>query len=819
MSALPVRSRALAALLVLTTAACFPGGVTTDSRVASNVSANTVPASPASVSTAAAPLPSVIIKDKKGKPVAGIPVTFAVTAGGGSVSGASQTTNAQGIATVGGWMLGPTVGNQSLLATPEPLPEQSAAADKLPTVTFTVDARPAAPSQMTKINDGQTGTVGAALAQQVGVLLKDGAGNAVAGTSVTFTAGNGSSVSPSTVATNSSGEALTTWTLGTAAGGASLTATSGTLTPATFSATATAGPAAQLANINDGQSGTVAYPLANKVGVTVTDSYGNPVSGVAVAFAGANGSAVSPASVNTDASGVALTQWSMGTVAGPVSASATVGSLAPASLSATAVAGPPAQVSKENDVQTGTAGAELALPVALVVKDSYGNPVKDASVSFAPGNGSSVPSSSVLTDVSGRATTSWTMGTQAGWASMSASVGTVSPATFTAEGLAGPAAQLTGQGDNQIGPPGSTLGQPIAVFVGDQYGNPVKDAQVNFAPGAGSVNPTGAVSGVSGYASTTWTLGNNSGGQTLTATVGSLTPLTFNATATAPDPCSSLGSLGVPQYVNGDLTNAQCTFGTRGVIQLWSMPLTSSTPMEVWLEGKSTNFDTYLVMYRGTYSDQTDQIAMNDDGFATGTDSRFQFLGGAGNFLLGATNFSPEKGAYKLSTKTWSGAITACNQVFAAAGTSTNQVLDNNDCKRGTRWADKVTLYLRAGETVQMTMNSSVFYPTIEVDRRVNGVWTKVASDPNTGNTTGAQVTMTAAVSDYYMVYATSNGTTAVGGAYSLSIVTPPAGTPAITASVRSGQMGETAQSVVNNYRNRTKERTITRTPSSSKLQ
>jgi len=814
MSALPVRSRALAALLVLTTAACFPGGVTTDSRVASNVSANTVPASPASVSTAAAPLPSVIIKDKKGKPVAGIPVTFAVTAGGGSVSGASQTTNAQGIATVGGWMLGPTVGNQTLLATPEPLPENSAAADKLPTVTFSVDARPAAPSQMTKINDGQTGTVGTALAQQVGVLLKDGAGNPVAGTSVTFTAGNGSSVSPATVATNSSGQALTTWTLGTAAGGASLTATSGTLTPATFSATAVAGPAAQLAKVNDGQSGTVTYPLANKVGVTVTDSYGNPVSGVAVAFAGANGSGVSPASVNTDASGVALTQWSMGTVAGPVSASATVGSLAPASLSATAVAGPPAQVSKENDAQTGTVGLALSQAVSLVVKDSYGNPVKDASVSFAPGNGSTVPAASVLTNASGRASTAWTMGQQAGWQSMNASVGSVSPATFTANALAGPASQLTGQGDNQMGPPGSTLGQPIVIFVADQYGNPVKDEVVNFAPSDGSVNPTAPISGMDGFAATNWTLGTNSGGQTLTATVGSLTPFTFNATATAPDPCSAISSLGVPSGVNGDLSFAECTYGTRAVIDLWSLPLTSSTPMEVWAE--SPDFDTYLAMYRGSYTDQVDQIGMNDDGFNTGTNSRVQFLGGAGDFLIGVTNFSPEKGAYRLSTKTWSGAVTACNQVFAVAGTSTNQILDNDDCKRGTRWADKVTMYLRAGETVQMTMHSTVFYPTVEVDRRVNGIWTKVASDPNTGNTTDSRVTLTAAVSDYYMVYATSNGTTAVGGAYSLSILTPPAGTPSITASVR---VGEEATRVMNNYRNRTKERIVTKTPSSAKLQ
>jgi hypothetical protein len=483
-------------------------------------------------------------------------------------------------------------------------------------------------------------------------------------------------------------------------------------------------------------------------------------------------------------------------------------------LSATAVAGPPAQVSKLNDAQTGTVGVALAQPVGLVVKDSYGNPVKDASVSFAPANGSTVPAASVLTNASGQATTSWTMGHQAGWASMSASVGTVSPATFTADALAGPASQLTGQGDNQMGPPGSTLGQPVVVFVADQYGNPVKDQVVNFVPSDGSASPTAPVSGMDGFASTTWTLGSNSGGQTLTATVGSLTPFTFHATATAPDPCSAISSLGVPQGVNGDLTFAECTFGNYGVIDLWSLPLSSSTPMEVWAE--SPDFDTYLTMYRGRYSDQVDQIGMNDDGFNTGTNSRIQFLGGAGDFLIGVTNFSPEKGAYRLSTKTWNGAVTACNLVFAVAGTSTNQNLDNDDCTRGTRWADKVVVYLRAGETIQMSMHSTVFRPSLEVDRRVNGIYAMVAKDGNTGNTNDAQITMTAAVSDFYMIYTTSNGTTAVGGAYSLSIVTPPAGTPAISASIR---MGEMATSIVNNYRNHTKERTITRTPSSAKLQ
>ena len=818
MSALSVRTRVVTALLVLTAVACFPEGVTTASKKASQVAAYSSPASPAPVSSPASPLPSIVIKDKKGKPVSGIPVTFAVASGGGSISGASQTTDDQGIATVGGWMLGPNVGMQTLVATPTPLPEQAAAGDNIPSITFAVDAKASAPSQMDKINDGQSGVVGAALAQQVGVLIKDGAGNPVAGTNVSFAAGNGSSVSPASVSTNASGQALTTWTMGTAAGGASLTATSGTLTPATFSATAVAGAPANLAKVNDGQTGTVGRPLTNTVGVIVTDAYGNPVSNVDVAFVGANGSAVSPAGVKSNASGQAMTQWSMGTVAGAMSVSATVGSLAPVSLSATAVAGPPAQVTKENDAQTGTVGAALPLSVALLVKDSYGNVVKNFAVSFVPANGSSIPSATVNTDQSGRASTAWTMGQTAGWASMTATVGSVSPATFTANALAGPAAQLSGQGNNQQGAPGSTLSQPLVIFVADQYGNPVRDAVVNFAPSDGSVNPTSAATGMDGLAQTFWTLGSNSGGVTLSATVGTLPPYVFNATVTAPDPCTPISSLVVPQTVTGDLIFSECTFGPRSVVDLYSMTLGSSTPMEIWLE--SANIDAWLVLYRDRYTDDVDQIAWNDDGFSAGTNSKIQFLGGAGDFLIGASHFGPDKGAYRLSTKTWGGAVTACNLVFAAVGTNTNQNLDNNDCVRDTRWADQVLIYLKAGQTVRFSMHSNVFKPSLEIDRKVNGVYTMVVKDANAGNTADAQITMTAAVSDYYWVYTTSNGTTAVGGAYSFSISNPPAGSPSVTASVRpSATMGEEATRIQNNYRNQIKTRTVTKTPSSTKLQ
>ena len=50
--------------------------------------------------------PQVRVTDELGLPVAGFGVTFVVTGGNGSVTGASQTTNSNGLATVGSWVLG-----------------------------------------------------------------------------------------------------------------------------------------------------------------------------------------------------------------------------------------------------------------------------------------------------------------------------------------------------------------------------------------------------------------------------------------------------------------------------------------------------------------------------------------------------------------------------------------------------------------------------------------------------------------------------------------------------------------------------------------
>jgi hypothetical protein len=67
-------------------------------------------------------LPSVIVRDQSGQPLAGARVTFTVETGGGVVTGGNATTDASGIATVGSWTLGTTSGSNTLVARTGSLP-------------------------------------------------------------------------------------------------------------------------------------------------------------------------------------------------------------------------------------------------------------------------------------------------------------------------------------------------------------------------------------------------------------------------------------------------------------------------------------------------------------------------------------------------------------------------------------------------------------------------------------------------------------------------------------------------------------------------
>ncbi len=98
-----------------------PGTVATTIVANSSTTLTAAPGAPVAVP------PSVIVTDQNNKPMAGVHVIFAVTSGGGSITGGNVTTDVNGVATVGSWTLGASEGSNTLTAT----------AGNLPPVTFT----------------------------------------------------------------------------------------------------------------------------------------------------------------------------------------------------------------------------------------------------------------------------------------------------------------------------------------------------------------------------------------------------------------------------------------------------------------------------------------------------------------------------------------------------------------------------------------------------------------------------------------------------------------------------------------------------------
>src|SRR4051812_16212812 len=148
----------------------------------------------------------VQVSDAFGNPIAGVPIGWAAE-GGGSVSEASNQTDADGRASVLR-TLGPTAGIQTTTATSEGL------AGSPVTFTHTATAGSAAGLSIVSGNE-QTGQAGTELPGDLVVRLVDAAGNGVPGAAVTWVVGTGGGrVSPENTVTDEAGRTSSRWTLG-----------------------------------------------------------------------------------------------------------------------------------------------------------------------------------------------------------------------------------------------------------------------------------------------------------------------------------------------------------------------------------------------------------------------------------------------------------------------------------------------------------------------------------------------------------------------------------------------------------------------------
>jgi 5-hydroxyisourate hydrolase-like protein (transthyretin family) len=326
---------------------------------------------------AAADSAAALVRDAHGNPVPGVAVTWAVTAGGGSVSPATSTTNAQGIARAQ-WTLGGTV------AAPQTL---RASAGASMNATFTATAAVGAGATLTVVSGGgQTSPVFGEFAQPLVVEVRQN-GIPVEGAQVQWTTGAGSfsDVPTTTTVTDAQGRASARWKAGGQAGTQTATATlmgasvsfTGTVTPGapTFIFSTTPLPATVAAGTVSQQK----WRVLDRIG-------GNPVPGVEVQFTTTYGT-VSPATATTDADGHVTTTWTFPTlIGGPESQTATLRGFvaqtaASAEIRTAARAVPTKLLISGGDAFTLAMGEGTVLNATL--EDDYGN--------LAPTRGSGAP--------------------------------------------------------------------------------------------------------------------------------------------------------------------------------------------------------------------------------------------------------------------------------------------------------------------------------------------------------------------------------------------------------------------------------------------
>jgi hypothetical protein len=256
-----------------------------------------------------------------------IPVAFTVTSSVGTLTAAGNnppvtsvatSTDAQGFASVGSWVLGSGSNTVTAVAT---APHPSSAIVPTAGVGFTATGYPA-----TKLGFGVQPTITTAgTSFSVTVLVQDQSGRTVPASSASVTialnAGNGATLLGTKTVTADHGVAtLSGLSIQKAGTGYSLTATSGTLTSATSNSfNITAASVAQIAiNGGNNQTAVEGSTLGTTVGTTapsvlVTDQYGNPVgAGVGVTFTVASGAgSVGSPSATTSALGITSTTWTI----------------------------------------------------------------------------------------------------------------------------------------------------------------------------------------------------------------------------------------------------------------------------------------------------------------------------------------------------------------------------------------------------------------------------------------------------------------------------------------------------------------------------
>jgi adhesin/invasin len=426
------------------------------------------------------------------------------------------------------------------------------------------------PAQVEGISgNAQTGTILEPLADSLVVKVTDRFGSPVPGIEISWSAGDGGEVRPTTSVTGVNGMAATQRILGAEPGSYATTAVTAALPEDAVTFTTTA-VAAKLALTTEPPSTAASGVLLDPQPVLqLQDPSGTPLARegvtVSVQIASGPGSLTGTTSRATDAGGnVAFTDLAIAgapgartlifAAVGYASATSTpisIGVGAPAAVAAAAGTG-----------QTVPAGTAVPVRPAVIVRDAGGTPVASVAVTFAvTSGGGSVTAATSSTGTDGIATVgSWTLGSSAGPNALQATVDAAgvsgNPVTFTATATAGPASadkSSVSAAPGTIAASGGGTTATITVVVRDSRNNPLAGQSVSLtATGAGVTLIQPGATNAAG--TTTGTLSATAAGpHVVTAVTGGVTLGTATVTVTPGPPSGTRTSVTVP---NGAVTTA-----------------------------------------------------------------------------------------------------------------------------------------------------------------------------------------------------------------------------------------------------------------------
>jgi hypothetical protein len=343
--------------------------------------------------------------------------------------------------------------------------------------------------------------------------------------------GAGGNFGNSVVTTDANGNASTTYTLPATAQTVTITASSSGYASATF--TETASVQALTVTAGNNQTGMVSTTLPTALTI-VASSNGSPVSGVSVTFSdgGAGGTFGTPVAT-TNSSGIASTTYTLPAAVQTVTITTTSSGYTSATFTETSTPKVTSLTLVSGGKQTGTVGTALPQPFVVKAKNSSGQVVSGAPITFTDaGAGGSFSPNPAITVASGQASTTYTLPKTVRSITATGTDGGVS-VVVTAKSVVGPPSSFTiSSGNNQSANRNTKLTKNLVVSLKDQYGNPISGVTVTFTDnGAGGIfSTTTPVTTTAGQASVSYTTGSTSGTVTISATTSTLGPLNFTET-------------------------------------------------------------------------------------------------------------------------------------------------------------------------------------------------------------------------------------------------------------------------------------------------